>query len=856
MSDPSRPADKALTIAQQALGVAPDSIYHRSKESQDKFEWLGKTDNLTQYFADFDWQPKHAVELVPSLHSKEHVQKSNGPKYASVSMEPGTCRLRSAVGKQFINAGYAYLPEEHQYASREAVKQAIEKSIRVEGPGARMYLGRLSKHYRKKSKVYKFTRDPKDDRIDVILIPSDEEARKSVKVVGCWLPDLAPEVVAALEPLPIAVKHGEDGGVRITKKSANGLPTEGDSDNTQALKVAIGLAQRLAEHLVKAYAKGGESEVAVLVKHMRTKLPHLTTCLGKCKADVYTMEKYENFELRFYNVVPRPILILCQSVTQMAANFKKNILQDDKEDPQHSYFGMSLAYGNAEKLFSVLQKQTEEGRPAYSVAGDDTIYVKTFAYRGKKFTVMAAGDATSFDLTQLNEVTEPVHRFHRESLSTVNAPRAALWYEFMRERDVVIANTLVEGMGDCGVSGMAYQSEVNCSIASIFLERVDAALNDWFAELLEVEAMHEPKSVHALEDFMDIISWTMQNEGRRLGLKMKIEDICGKETDNIKEILSERPFYYVGYFFHVINGMIVPFCDFKKTMAKGAYPSGPQLKDKRVVHKLEALRIASVVMSMGIPPLELYAPYTAMRSDAIVALRSLIDAKDGGGDYEPQPGMEDYLDHTVLGPLLPNNAKGLLRLLVKPPEVLWCQPVFESFSDPAPSKEAPVTATGRWADQEEEGRALLKDAFGIDIGEEQQLPQPGFGPEASAAREERPPTADTQGRPPPKTTREARERHLQAAKERRERIERLKASRAERGFKAEHRHESSLSAIEAHYAEMEEQLLMEQQREEEEAEHDEEGYDLEDLSGKGFDITQEEAEDYLAGGGQLAKGSM
>lgn len=723
-----RPPSGPLSRAQLALAVAPD-YYYKPSEKHKRFIANGRTvPELKKRLDRLNMQPKASVVLQRDLHSKDVVRASATEKLASCSSGPGLGRTRSAIAKGFINAGFSQLPETHPYAAYDVVAERIGDTCRWENMGPEMALGRLWKYY------------PKKGALPPLKPPNDEEALRAL--ADCGLVMLPPPTNKEFyKPYPLRPTYEGEKAIRVSKKSYNGLPTEGTSADEGAMRIAHQLAVWTRENVEPIYRAEGLRGVDRWVRRQREKRPYLTTFVGRAKDDCYTTEKYDNMMVRFYNVVPRPLLMVMQQATQPFVDASQSALD---EELLHSMCGVFLAHGGAERVVRALQEQLETDGYAFLVQGDDSWVVIKLEWKGRVIVIMFALDCASFDLTQRWQVRDPTLRAMSAQIELFDGSSAGLWLSLMRERDVVVAQSLNYTMKDGGPSGGPGQSEINSQLMSIYIRRIveRIKLEDFAAALREGAEPSPPPYPR--------IKGIVEQEGAALGFTVKLEQYYESEEPEIKEILRERPFLFLGYYFHVIGDTVAPFCDLARTMATTAYPSGGSVKDKRIFNVLEAYRIGGVVVSMGVPPLELSAAYEAMRMYAGSVLRDLImDGKEI--DLEENP---EYTADCALWPKIPLSLLGLYNVILKRPERLWLQP---PTPQPLPEN-SPLLETmeafswGLQMDEEDEREA---EPF---IGERPPGSVPDPRPPAAAAVSEidqplRGVTPGNHGRPPPTASR-------------------------------------------------------------------------------------------------------
>lgn len=766
MSDPSRPPSGEMTTKQKLRSIAPDAYYKSSDEHMSLRKKYGKAPDVQELFASKRMTARHAVELIPTLHSKDHVKVSTGKKMATTQAGPGVPRKRSGLAKDVANAGYFFLPEEHPYASKGAIHDMMEKVVRFENMGTMMCLGRLKKYLPEGS-----------IRRKDFEVPDEKEVRDSLRRCGLYLGDIPPDTLAA-QPLLLVESTGPGTAITITKHSYNGLPTEGNSDDNDAMAICQKLARKIGAKLEQAHYDDGDEGVVNWINVQRERRPHLTTLMGRAKDDCYDVEKYEKFQVRFYTAWPRPIGMLTHTVTQTHAKFKKSIF--DQPSPAvagetlHGFSGVSLAHGGAERLVQKLQEQLDCCDVAHVVMGDDSLVFIRFSYRGVWYMLRLSLDCSSFDLTQVGFVSHPVHDGLSEELARFNRPRALLWRELMKKRDIVIDKTLNYELQDMGTSGGDYQSEINSVLMDMAIARFERLyLDDPIGTVFYTgedprplgheSEQHSPRRDRDPEmgDLKERFVTLFLTVARGMGFVAKVEDaVITAEVSTIKEQLKESPMLFVGYNFHINEeGRVQPFCDLPRSMSQLVYPKGPKLDDTVLFNVLEAVRLAGTVASMGVPPRELVPAYEAMRMEAVSLLRKNLDIitiRDEGADFDPSLKYSNFLEDSPLGPDLPRSIEGLLRLLLFGTEDVWMKasnPKHIEDEYGLGSLSFEVEASFPLGNTVAEG--VLDDPKmdeAMKRGNPFEVLEHALKKQTSVAREERPASKRTQGRPPPITT--------------------------------------------------------------------------------------------------------
>jgi hypothetical protein len=582
---------------------------------------------------------------VPKEHTvDERVLMSKGPALGVAQLSGAPPRKRSAFAVEGLFRMYPELPEEHAFGGKRAVGEAMESKI-FATCDTRGTLGRLLKDY------------PATTRERSRRPVTAEEAQVSVRSCGL---DISGQSVEPKEFLGIDPADA----IKINTKSSNGFPVLGSAfeGEAKALVVPLYLSYR---QKFESYQKDLEG-MEKIEEYIRTAeedprtLPYFA-CLGKCKGDMYSVEKYMKAQMRFYNVVPRHLMLYMQEATQAVEDVALNILdtwsgscysqinRDRCGGFCHSFGGVALTSNGAERLVEALQEQLSTEGLAFVHMGDDSWVILLLTVAGQKYVLMFALDCTSFDLTQEAAVTEQVHRALRSVLAHVQTGSAAVWHAYMRQRVVVLAGALTKRFFHGGPSGMPMQSKVNDTLMDVLIRRVVKKIN--------VEELLSEGSLDAL----------LQEQGKSMGFKVRLEQYsCVPlpeefEEESVMWALMHNPFLFVGFYFYVQGERVQVFCDLPRSLAQLAYPTQRWIGDKDHLKTYEAVRLGSVALSQGVPPEELRPAYEKLRE---YALGLLSEAKATNFATERATMEAPWVE-------LDTSLNGLHAALSLGPESVW-----------------------------------------------------------------------------------------------------------------------------------------------------------------------------------------
>lgn len=638
MSNPLKAKSTPLTKKQQELAELPTAsisvaeLYTGEFGRFDKMSDLKVVDGFCRQVGLGD---ALSVPLKASQTTDQRARNSKSGVVLAVSPSDGfRMRKRTYQGVHLALQGYKQLPQSGFMPFTQAgVGEATATRVYCTGNTVHSF-GRLEMYLARDNQLGGRRLKP----------PTRAEAELSLKssglTAGC---NYTPKELYAEE-----AEHA----LRINVSASNGLPVMGSFEGEAAVMVSA-LYERCLKEL-RGLASGLPRKQAVeavveRVWNMGTDpetLP-LVACLGKVKADMYKLDKVRAGQLRFYNVVPRQMAMIMMRATQTVEEQAESLL--DSHDV-HTFSGVTLNYGGADRLVAQLENQLAlEGR-AFAHMGDDSwVAVQVRSDDGPKL-VMFALDCSSFDLTQHASVTEPIHEVLRDRLAEVDPVAAGVWFAYMRMRTVVTAKSVAKRWQHGGPSGTPMQSKVNGMLMDVAIRRVLQSIpGDWI-----------PDEEHLAAILKDV--------GGRLGLVVKLEQYhvtaCAAQRP-IAQALRERPFLYVGYYFYNERGFVQVFCDLPRAMSGMLYPTRQWVGDKGQLEAQEAVRLGSIVLTMGVPPAACEKAHAAMRSGA---RRMIADVVAKGFKPEPERGESPWV---MIEPSLKSIAQ---RLEDGGVERLWDMP--------------------------------------------------------------------------------------------------------------------------------------------------------------------------------------
>lgn len=642
-----------------------------------------------------------AVVLDSKLLNVGKLRAQSDDKILRTNPSPGMGRVRTAQGKEFACRAYDVFPEESNVCSKAELHEALQKGVRLMGPGPIACIGRLEKYF------------PKRNR-SAPIVPSPGKVKHVMKVLGMDLSEL-PNTVLKMYPF---VKTDDQNAIRISSKSSNGLPTLGRSDDAADLEVCLALAVDMENQMLAAYAAGGDAAVRNWVRAGQKEQPHMWTILGAAKSEFMSNDKIDGLEARYYNVWPRWMMMVMQRVTQPFEDLCTNILLDTET---HNAQGVSLAHAGAAQLVRALRNQLDGGGKCYSVCGDDTWLI----IRDELRTHMLALDGSSFDITNLSEFMTPYLLGFKEQLALFSKAHASFWYHCQTFRQVNMLSSLVRTMKDTNPSGGTLVSKLNSCFMADGVEELLTTLMG--------QATVGPLSEEGIAEEVEAM-------GKRRGWTLKLEQYR-TGVDDLEDMLRDEPFLYLGYYFHR-RGAGVPgvqvALDPKRWIVHATAPPGENVKGEELA-VLEAMRLGGIAVNLGIPPAELDASYTAVRSYATELLAQVrSDARFAQFLDAPQDKWEET---PVVGVPTPKDVVGMYNAVLTAPFFLWGAP-----RPPPPPPSANVPST--WGEEQDDEEDEIRAERGAPAPP---LPGPPTHPKRSTkvVKSDKPVTAANDGRPPP-----------------------------------------------------------------------------------------------------------
>jgi hypothetical protein len=494
----------------------------------------------------------------------------------------------------------------------------------------------------------------------------------------------------------------DEKGVTVNPHADNGFPVLGKWDTPGAAALAMELARTVRDEI------DSEGNGETWLRRAELARPWLVAVRGKAKADYYPQEKVVEARMRFYNAFPRQTMLVMQQATQVMELNARHYLNSES----YSGIGVSLVHGGAADLVQEMGRRLERDGFAYVHVGDDSWVV----VRRQGRLAMFALDCSNFDLTQRAEVTREVHASIKRQLKLIDARASELWHGYARQRLVVVTGALVRVFKHAGPSGMPLQSKINDVLMDVMLNRM----------LGDLQSLDEDEVARAVEA-----------AGQSMGFSVRLEQYwCGSAT-TLLGALEVKPFLFIGYYFHVREGGVQVCADIPRTLAQLPYPALKWSKEKRELQITEAMRLGSVLMSMGMPTMQLEGAYSAFRTYVENLLKGTIELAGDIVDGRLRWAVQE----SPWGPPREASLMGLLRAVRRDPAVLWLGREAEL---PAVSTFVPLT----WADMADEEEVEEARAFhavterpGNVGGPRRRLPQ-GRVPTHPATRA-------NDGRPPP-----------------------------------------------------------------------------------------------------------
>lgn len=686
-----------MTSRQLLLAVAPDAHFTTLPAIRGQLKGFSTPESIAKALDGLDMELMPAVE-VPTKFSL--LERPGLEKFEALADNGGVqVRLRSSEAKEVVNAAYRELPSAGQF-SKAAVGEVMKNKIQVDA-GTKATLGRVMMAYPKRG-----AGAPAEPVTKV-------EAFTAIRNCGV---EMAGRLAGALRPYPLVPVDGVD-NIKVNPHSDNGYPVLRQWSTPGAPEKVYGLATTLHREVQEAYRRGGVEGVVCWKREKEATHPWLVALKGKAKADYYTVEKLEKLRLRFYNVIPRQIMLIMQTATQPFELNATHILNSDSR----SGIGITLTHGGADELIAALDRQLDQARRegrlelACVHVGDDSFV----AVREGAEVVLFALDCSNFDLTQHHDVTAEIHRAEYEQLRLVDGPAAALWYAYARERVVVVAGTVVRRWKHAGPSGMPLQSKTNDLLMDVALQRVEAR---WRCGMTEAET----------DEFL-------QGIGEAMGLAIRVEQYQRIGAASIRAALRQTSFLFIGYYFHNKWGddVVRVHADIARTFSQVPYPSGKWAHSKGELTVKEAMRLGSIAMGLGQPCPETKGAIDAFRA----AAQELVqEALKKGGPHLESPMLRWAVQENPWGPQVAPSLKGLLTAMQRPAEKLW--------ETREPELEGTSTMLASWAEEVESSERLEAAMEGSVVDRPAGRSVRGtYIPHAAAPTH--PATARNDGRPPP-----------------------------------------------------------------------------------------------------------
>lgn len=701
MSNPARPPKEQLSARQMTLLVAPDAYFYPQDAAAFDRRVKGSKDikELQRRLEGLDMRVERTF-VVPKEHTVDNaILAASKQKLAVAKTGKPVFRVRTSQGKEAVNAFYRNVPvvAPHPAFTQEVVAARIRDRFLVDA-GTELTLGRLEQAY---------------PRVGVRPARpiTRSEAEEALRSCGLEAKDLPSSLRRGF---PLVPDEGQE-GISVNPRSDNGFPVLGQWRTEGAAQKVMGLARALRREFERVQDR--PDGVWKMVRDLESSNPELMAFRGKAKADFYSTEKIESFRLRFYNALPRQLMLIMQMGTQPFERTSRTILTEG-----HSGIGLSLVRGGAQDLVDALQRQVDEDGVAFVHVGDDSWVV---ARVGEELVLFSL-DCSNFDLTQHADTTREVHEALRERVALFDRVAADLWFSLMRERLVVVAGTLVRRWRHAGPSGSPLQSKVNDMLMDVLIRRL--VRNDKF------------KAVVTDREELDRL---IQDVGTGMGFRVRLEDHDVHVSRSLQAALADKPFLFVGYYFHVVAGQVTVYADVPRALAQLPYPNLKWMAEKGDVAVMEAFRVGSIVMNMGVPPACLQEAHAALVN---VAVRHLEDALRLGR-AEDADKLRWAVQENPFGADVEPSLRGLLRAVQRDPRLLWMDRPLTVAERIRRNLEIEEPSWADEADAEEEAEEIRLGLTPVLV---RAAPMPKNFPKLEVSKvPTHPATSRNDGRPPP-----------------------------------------------------------------------------------------------------------
>lgn len=619
------------TMVQRELAEIPTSRFvpTEPEEWQRTAILAGAIGTVSKVLASKHMEVRDVIHLAAEhVRSKQQFKKGR-PILALAKKGMVQARSRTDIGQRGVGRTFAQLPD----YLKEEYRAAIEGKALYDA-GAEFTFGRLDKY----------------------LV--DEEAPAP------YSPVRRAEARAALHACGLAIGADEFvQGIGIDEVKLNpvagaGFPVMGKLAESDVLREVFRIANQLKYGLYQAYDSDGREGVIEWKRGLETSNPQLVALRGKAKADMYTSQKVENKEFRFYNEGPKPIWLLMQTATQPFEERCSNAQQDPSV---RTVIGSRFMGQGPEQLVANLQAQVEATGYGYLHCGDDS----WAAVMLKGTIVLFSVDCSSFDLTQHAAVTKQVHEVVHDELEKLGGAAAALWYAYMRERLVVTVTDIPALWKHGGPSGMPLQSKVNDLLMEVYLARLRPELKK-----LDEKLWEDPSYEGYTSQARPLIGAIVEKVGKGMGFSVRLEDLFASDDRTVKDSLRQVPFLFVGYYFHVedkVDGDVRVMLDLKRQLTQLPFPPMKWVKKTADLQVREAMRMGALAISWGLPTQELRPAVEAFRTYAVEQLERALKSGDLEDDSLTWAVTQG---EAVFGPDLVPNISGLLAA-VRNVEAIW-----------------------------------------------------------------------------------------------------------------------------------------------------------------------------------------